>query len=91
MHTSDFDYELPPELIADEPAKPRDASRMMTLDRRTGQFANSRFKDLPGLLRPDDVLVVNDTRVMKARMTGVLERASGSTREIEVLFANPLV
>src|ERR1051325_11454612 len=70
MHISDFDYELPPELIAQEPARPRDTSRMMFVDRQTGTFSDVMFRDLPNLLRPDDVLVFNDTRVMKARLYG---------------------
>jgi S-adenosylmethionine:tRNA ribosyltransferase-isomerase len=92
MQTSDFDYELPPELIAREPARPRDSSRMMLLDRRTGHRTDSRFLDLPQFLQPSDVLVLNDTRVIRARTYGRLERASGTTpgsRAIEVLFANP--
>src|SRR2546428_10335635 len=87
MRTSDFDYELPPERIAREPARPRDTSRMMVLDRRTGGWLDSRFRDLPDFLEPSDVLVLNDTRVMRARTYGRLERGSGTGREIEVLFA----
>ena len=89
MHTSDFDYELPRELIAREPARPRDSSRMMVLDRRTSSWTDSRFRDLPEFLQPSDVLVLNDTRVIRARTFGRLERASGTTRDIEVLFAAP--
>ncbi len=87
MKLSDFDYELPPDLIAREPVRPRDASRMMVLDRRTGQLTDSAFRNLPELLDPSDVLVINDTRVMRSRTYGTLHRASGSNREIEVLFA----
>src|SRR5947209_2063410 len=90
MRTSDFHYELPPELIAREPARPRDASRMMVLDRETGQWVDSTFRKLPEFLRPSDVLVINDTRVIRARVCGKLERARGSPREVEVLFAAPL-
>jgi S-adenosylmethionine:tRNA ribosyltransferase-isomerase len=96
MHTSDFDYELPPELIAREPARPRDSSRMMVLDRRTGDWTDSQFRDLPEFLQPSDVLVLNDTRVIRARAYGRLERSPssrgttrGTTREVEVLFAAP--
>src|SRR5439155_21166328 len=87
MSLSDFDYELPPELIAREPARPRDASRMLVLDRRTGQWINSVFRNLPELLKPSEVLVVNDTPVIRARIGGRLERANGGTRGVEVLFA----
>jgi len=89
MRTSDFDYELPPELIAREPARPRDTSRMMVLNRRTGAWFDSRFRDLPYLLEPSDVLVLNDTRVIRARTYGELERGSGTSRKVEVLFAGP--
>ena len=89
MHLSDFDYELPAELIAREPARPRDASRMMVLNRESGSWIDSHFRDLPDFLRSSDVLVINDTRVIRARTYGRLERSSGTTREIEVLFSSP--
>jgi S-adenosylmethionine:tRNA ribosyltransferase-isomerase len=89
MHISDFDYELPAELIAREPARPRDASRMMVINRENGSWIDSHFRDLPDFLQPSDVLVINDTRVIRARTYGRLERASGTTREIEVLFVAP--
>jgi S-adenosylmethionine:tRNA ribosyltransferase-isomerase len=90
MHISEFDYELPPDLIASEPARPRDASRMMVVDRATGNWTDSEFRKLPDFLKPSDVLVLNDTRVIRARIVGTLERANGSTRSVEVLFASPL-
>ena len=80
MNLSDFDYDLPPELIAREPVRPRDASRMMVLDRRTGQYADSAFRKLPEFLGPSDMLVLNDTRVIRARIYGSLERAGGTSR-----------
>jgi len=89
MHISDFDYELPAELIAREPARPRDAARMMVLNRQTGRWIDSSFDRLPEILKPSDVLVLNDTRVIHARIRGRLERTSGATREVEVLFAAP--
>ena len=89
MHVSDFDYELPPELIAREPARPPDASRMMVLDRSAGRGRDWEFRKLPEFLKPSDVLVLNDTRVIRARVRGTLERATGATREVEVLFAAP--
>ncbi|HYR45250.1 MAG TPA: S-adenosylmethionine:tRNA ribosyltransferase-isomerase, partial [Terriglobia bacterium] len=89
MHISDFDYELPNQLIAREPARPRDSSRMMVLHRRTGDWTDSRFRDLPEFLQPSDVLVLNDTRVIRARIHGKLERSTGTTRQVEVLFAAP--
>jgi S-adenosylmethionine:tRNA ribosyltransferase-isomerase len=90
MNTSEFDYELPPDLIAREPARPRDASRMMVLDRATGGWIDSEFRQLPEFLNPSDVLVINDTRVIRARIAATLERANGSMREIEVLFSGPV-
>src|SRR5437016_1241152 len=96
MHISDFDYELPHQLIAREPARPRDSSRMMVLDRRTGDWTDSRFRELPEFLQPSDVLVLNDTRVIRARTYGRLERTPstrgpqpGTSRDVEVLFAAP--
>ncbi len=71
MKTSDFHYDLPPELIAQTPPERRDASRMLLLDRDSGATAHRRFADLPGLLRPGDCLVLNDSRVIPARLLGV--------------------
>ncbi len=79
LRLSDFDYTLPPEAIAQEPARPRDASRLLVLDRRTGATAHHRFRDLPRLLRPGDLLVLNDTRVVPARFTA--RRATGGRIE----------
>ena len=68
MLVSDFDFHLPEDLIAQEPLADRAGSRMMTLDRRTGAFADRTFRDLPGLLGPGDLLVLNDSRVIPARL-----------------------
>lgn len=70
MNVSDFDFDLPPGAIAQRPA-PRGTSRLMTLDRVTGAFAHRGVADLPGLLEPGDLLVVNDTRVVPARLFGL--------------------
>lgn len=75
---SQFDYELPPELIAQSPAARRDASRLLRLDAR-GALHDLQFTDLPGLLRAGDLLVFNDTRVIKARLRG--QKASGGKAE----------
>lgn len=72
MDVSDFDFDLPPEAIAQRPA-PRGTSRLMTLDRATGATGHRSVADLPGLLRPGDLLVVNDTRVVPARLFGLDE------------------
>jgi len=68
VKTAEFNYELPPELIAQTPVEPRDDSRLMVVDRRTGGIANQRFYDLPGFLRPGDLLVHNESRVIPARL-----------------------
>jgi S-adenosylmethionine:tRNA ribosyltransferase-isomerase len=80
MHLSDFDYVLPPELIAQTPAPERDASRLLVVGHAS--LRHGRFTDLPGLLRPGDLLVLNDTRVIKARLHG--EKDSGGQAEILV-------
>jgi S-adenosylmethionine:tRNA ribosyltransferase-isomerase len=90
MLISDFDYDLPSELIAREPSHPRDAARMMTLDAVSGQISNSKFSELPDFLNPTDVLILNDTKVIRARTMARLERSAGTSRQIEVFFAEPL-
>jgi len=90
MLRSDFQYELPDELIARHPAARRSDSRLLHLDGRTGTIADRQFADLPGLLRSGDLLVFNDTRVVPARLRGrkdtggrveiLLERVLGSPR-----------
>jgi S-adenosylmethionine:tRNA ribosyltransferase-isomerase len=67
---SDFDYALPPELIAQEPLADRAASRMLHLERGSGAWHDRSFRELPDLLRPDDLLVLNNTRVFPARLCG---------------------
>ena len=68
MRTSAFDYDLPPDRIAQEPAAPRDSSRLMVLDRTTGQIEHHHFRDLPGFLHLHDALILNETRVIPARL-----------------------
>ncbi|MCR4406260.1 MAG: tRNA preQ1(34) S-adenosylmethionine ribosyltransferase-isomerase QueA [Anaerolineae bacterium] len=68
MKTSDFDYTLPPELIAQTPIEPRDASRLLVLDRASGQLTHSFFRDIGTYLRPGDLLVANESRVIPARL-----------------------
>jgi S-adenosylmethionine:tRNA ribosyltransferase-isomerase len=65
---SDYDFELPEELIASRPLERRDASRMLVLDRATGEIAHRRFTDFPSYLRPGDLVVLNNSRVIRARM-----------------------
>ena len=85
MKVADFDYELPPELIAQEPAERRDGARMMVLDRSTRTIAHRRFTDLPEFLRPPDLLVVNDTRVIPARLFG-RKAKEGTGGKVEFLL-----
>jgi S-adenosylmethionine:tRNA ribosyltransferase-isomerase len=82
MRLSDFHYELPDELIAQHPAERRGASRMLCLDGPSGELTDRVFQDLPDLLRPGDLLVFNNTRVMAARLYG--HKASGGKVELLV-------
>ena len=77
MRLSDFGYELPPELIAQEAPPVRDAARLLRLDRATGARSHHRVSDLDTLLAPGDVLVLNDTRVVPARLIGRREPSGG--------------
>lgn len=78
MLSDDYDYLLPPEAIAQTPAEPRDSARLLVLHRRDGRLAFHVFRDLPGLLREGDVLVVNDSRVLPARLRGVRVETGGA-------------
>ena len=86
VRLSDFDYELPAELIAQHPAPERTASRLLHLDGRSGAIRDLRFRDIVALLDPGDLLVVNDTRVIKARLHG--RKDSGG--EVEALVERVL-
>ncbi|MBI2329044.1 MAG: S-adenosylmethionine:tRNA ribosyltransferase-isomerase [Chloroflexi bacterium] len=70
MKTSDFDYSLPPELIAQTPVEPRDRGRLMVLDRSDGSLKHQRFREIVDYLRAGDVLLFNDSRVIPARLSG---------------------
>lgn len=78
MKTSDFYYELPPELIAQEPLAERDASRLMVLDKATGGIEHKHFRDIIDMLNPGDALILNDTRVIPARLYGAKEGTGGA-------------
>jgi len=86
VELSELDYNLPAELIAQTPASPRDSSRLLVIDRARGSVAEHVFTELPELLRAGDCLVVNDSRVIPAR---VLARDAGR-RPVEVLFVEPV-
>lgn len=83
MKTSDFDYELPTELIAQHPAEKRDYSRLLVMDKYTGAVEHHVFKDIVNYLHAGDVLVINNTKVIPARIFGTKE---GGTAKIEVLL-----
>jgi len=80
MQRTDFHFDLPPELIAQRPSEARSASRLLVLDGPSGAYSDRRFSDLPALLRPHDLLVLNDTRVIPARLFGTKD--SGGRVEI---------
>lgn len=73
MKTSDFYYDLPQELIAQHPIEPRDASRLLVMDRASGEIQHRHFRDVIDYLTPDDCLILNDSRVLPARIFGVKE------------------
>ena len=77
LKTHDFYYDLPEELIAQTPLERRDASRLMTLDRKTGEVTHRHFYDLVDLLQPGDCLVMNNSRVLPARLLGHREPTGG--------------
>ena len=83
MNLHDFYYELPEELIAQDPLEERSSSRLMVLDRESKKIEHKVFKDITGLLRPGDCLVLNNTKVIPARLFGTKE---GMTSEVEVLL-----
>ncbi len=87
MKTSELDYELPEDLIAQTPIEPRDAARLLVLDRTRGALAHRRFSDLGDYLRPGDLLVFNDTRVLHARLQAVKVPTGG---RVEVLLLKRL-
>ncbi|MBR5534071.1 MAG: tRNA preQ1(34) S-adenosylmethionine ribosyltransferase-isomerase QueA [Ruminiclostridium sp.] len=78
MKTSDFYYDLPPELIAQTPILQRDASRLLTLNKKTGETEHHHFYELPKYLRPGDCLVLNNSRVLPARLIGKREPGGGA-------------
>lgn len=86
MNVSEFNYDLPEELIAQTPVEPRDTSRLLTLDRQTGATKQGTFRDILADVRPDDVWVFNNTRVIPARLYG--KRPTGG--RVEVLLLHPL-
>ena len=84
MEVSTFDYELPEELIAQDPLEKRDASRLMILDRESGEVRHAVFSDIENELMPGDCLVINNTRVLPARLYGV-KKDTGAHVELLLL------
>ncbi len=87
MKTAELDYELPPELIAQEPIEPRDRSRLLVLHRDTGQIEHRLFYEIGDYLEPDSSLIANESRVIPARLYGRKEESGGS---VEVLLLRKL-
>lgn len=86
MKKQDFFYELPEDRIAQEPVEPRDHSRMLVLDRKTGTFEDRHFYDVLDYLREGDCLVLNDSRVLPARLYG---EKCGTGAAVELLLLHP--
>ncbi len=87
MKTCDFDYNLPEEYIAQAPASKRDCCKMLVMDKRTGEIHDRIFKDILDYVRPGDLFIVNETRVISARLLGA-KRRSGGAAEIFLLREN---
>lgn len=87
MHLSDFQFPFDPTLVATQPVHPRDHARLLVVNRQTGQLKNRQVRDLPDILRPGDVLVVNDTKVIPARLWGTKVPTGG---KVELLFVRQL-
>ncbi len=87
MLLSEFDYALPPELIAQQPLEDRAASRMLVLDRARASWEDRRFTDFPSYLHPGDCLALNDSRVFPSRLIGRREHGTG---QVEVFLVRPL-
>ncbi len=85
MKTSEFDYFLPPELIAQHPAEPRDSARLLVVERQSGTLSHRHFRDLPDYLRPGDLLAGNNSRVIPARLHG--SKPTGG--EVEIFLLRP--
>ena len=83
MNVKDFYFELPQELIAQDPLEDRSASRLLVMDKNTGEIRHRRFRDITEYLHPGDCLVLNDTKVIPARLMGVKEDTKA---RIEVLL-----
>src|ERR1700735_4012645 len=96
MRVSDFNFDLPEELIAQSPPAIRGSSRMLVIDPATGAFEDNFFRNLPEVLRPGDLLILNDSRVLPARLYATRaglhtqHNSPDPTGRIEVLLTQPL-
>lgn len=96
MHVNDFDFYLPPELIAQQPPAERDGARLLQVDRTSGAYRDLQFRDFPALLQPGDLLVMNDSRVIPARLQGrrlglhTQKSSPSPSGTVEVLLTQPL-
>ena len=90
LKTSDFFYELPPELIAQTPLERRDSSRLLCVDRKTGELSHKHFYDIIDMLEPNDVLVINDSKVIPARLYGHAEGREDAAIELLLLRSRGL-
>ena len=88
MLLSDFDFQLPEELVAQEPLADRAASRMMVVDRKLGKWEDRMFRDFPAYVGPGDCLVLNDSRVFPSRLYGHREKGAGG--QVEVFLTKPV-
>src|SRR5438067_1489088 len=88
MRIDEFDYDLPPELIAQTPVEPRDSSRLLVVHRDTGELEHRRFYELGDYLQKGDLLVANESKVLPARLLG---RKVGTGGRVEVLLLRPVV
>src|SRR5436190_23386936 len=86
VQLSSYDYDLPEELIAQDPIEPRDAARLLVLDRASGALAHQHVRDLPTLLSPGDLIVANSSRVLRSRLVGKKE---GSGGRVELTLIRP--
>ena len=84
MKTDDFDYDLPEELIAQTPLKDRSSSRLMVMDKKTGEIEHKHFYNIIDYLNPGDALVINDSKVIPARIIGIKEE-TGAVIELLLL------
>ncbi|HZS89169.1 MAG TPA: tRNA preQ1(34) S-adenosylmethionine ribosyltransferase-isomerase QueA [Chloroflexota bacterium] len=89
MRTSDFEYDLPPHLIAQTPLEPRDSARLLVVNRASGALDHRIFRDLPDILRPGDLLVANDSRVLPARLLGRRAQSGGAVEALLLHMVEP--